>query len=90
MCEVAPHFLLFHRLVLSAANMPYVAYSVLPYRKDEDKFKSVKHLNLFQDHLLIVCDESMAAGWTTPSVPVLEPTACPCSWTLMWNWEQQL
>ena len=38
-------FLSFHRLVLSAANLPYVAYSVLPYRKDEDKFKSVKRFS---------------------------------------------
>ena len=31
-----------------------MTYSVLPYRKDEDKFKSVKHFNLSQSHLLTV------------------------------------
>ena len=81
--------LLFHRLVLSAANMPYVAYSVLPYRKDEDKFKSVRYFNLSCGYLAVY-GESMSVGWTIPSVPVLELTACLYSLTSMWSWGRQL
>ena len=84
--------LLFHRLVLSAANMPYVAYSVLPYRKDEDKFKSVKYFNLSCGYSLLIAvyGESMSVGWTIPNVPVLELTACLYSLTSMWSWGRQL
>ena len=86
------------RVILSAAQVPYATYSVLPYRKDEDKFRSAEYpdITLFIDFVKSMTYnieiESVfipIAGLTIQNVLVLELTVCPFNLTLMLSSEQQ-